>query len=277
MFLWLIPPFLQWTHKIDNCTEQRLVFDEAASLYDQYRANYPPQLAADLLTLANVAAGDRILEIGCGTGKATIHFAPYGFPLLALEPGAAMCAIARQKCADFPNVGFRNDLFEEWSLEAEAFKLIYAAMALHWVDPEIAFTKTAAALAPGGTLACIWNRPQESEDALRQEIRRAYDKVKHVKQPQKAHPQALYEGQGGTIERFNASRRFGTVFSAEYPHSAQYSADEYIKLMQTMSDHRIMPEAEREWLYGEIFDAIERFGGVIKVDYLVTLYFARRV
>ncbi|MEZ4661240.1 MAG: class I SAM-dependent methyltransferase [Caldilineaceae bacterium] len=225
--------------------EQRLVFDEAANLYDQYRANYPPQLAADLLSMANVADGDRLLEIGCGTGKATIHFAPYGFPLLALEPGEAMCAIARQKCAAYSNVAFRNDVFEEWPLEAETFKLIYAAMSLHWVAPEIAFTKTADALVPGGVLACIWNRPQESEDALRQEIRRAYDKVKHVKQSQKAHPQALYEGAGGTIARFNASGRFGTVFSAQYPHSVQYSADEYIKLMQTMSDHRIMPAAER--------------------------------
>ena len=257
--------------------EQRLVFDEAATLYDQYRANYPPQLAADLLAMANVKEGDRLLEIGCGTGKATIHFAPYGYPLLALEPGVAMCAIARQKCAAFPNVAFQNLVFEQWPLEAATFKLVYAAMSLHWVDPEIAFTKTADALVPGGTLACIWNRPQEREDALRQEIQQAYEKVKQVKQPQKAHPQARYDGQGGTTERFNASGRFGTVFSAQYPHSAEYTADAYIKLMQTMSDHRIMPEIEREWLYGEIHDAIERFGGVITVDYVVTVYLARRL
>lgn len=277
MFFVAIPPFLQWAHKMNSTREQRLVFDEAASLYDQYRANYPPQLAADLLTLANVAAGDRILEIGCGTGKATIHFAPYGFPLLALEPGAAMCAIARQKCADFPNVGFRNDVFEEWPLEAEAFKLIYAAMALHWVDPAIAFTKTADALVPGGALACIWNRPQERKGPLEEAIQQAYAKVKNVKQPRNDHPQALYEGHGGTAARFNASGRFGTVFSAQYPHNTEYTADEYVKLMQTMSDHRTMPEAARRQLLGEIHAAIERFGGVIKVDYLVTLYLARRL
>ena len=98
-----------------------------------------------------------------------------------------------------------------------------------------------------------------------------------MKQPLKAHPQALYDGRGGTIERFNASGRFGTVFSAQYPHSAEYTADEYIKLMQTMSDHRMMPDVEREWLYGAIYDAIERFGGVMKVNYMVTLHFARRL
>ena len=150
--------------------EQRLVFDEAADLYERFRAEYPPQLADDLLTMAAVVEGDRLLEIGCGTGKAAIHFAPYGFPLLALEPGEAMSSIARKKCATCPNVEFRNVVFDKWPLAAETFKLIYAAMALHWVGPEIAFTKTADALVPGGTLACIWNRPQKREGALEQEI-----------------------------------------------------------------------------------------------------------
>lgn len=264
------------TNTMTTRSEQRLSFDAAADLYDTYRADYPSQLAEDLLTTANVTNGDRILEIGCGTGIATVHFAPYGFSLLALEPGGSMAAIAQQKCTAYPNVEFQQTVFEEWPLEAEAFQLIYAAMSFHWIDPEIAFIKTADALAPGGTLAIIGNHPQRGDSELEQVIQRAYEKVKAVKPP-KAHPRAVADNQGGPVERFNNSGRFGTVFSAEYPHSRTYNADEYVQLMMTMSDHRVMPEVEREWLLGEIHSAIERFGGVKKVEYLVKVHFARRL
>ena len=62
----------------EKLMEQRLIFDEVADLYDRYRPGYPERLATDLLQMANVQPGDRLLEIGCGTGKATVHFARMG-------------------------------------------------------------------------------------------------------------------------------------------------------------------------------------------------------
>ncbi|MEM7131938.1 MAG: class I SAM-dependent methyltransferase [Chloroflexota bacterium] len=255
--------------------EQRLIFDETAHLYDQFRPEYPPQVAQDLLTMAKLKSGNRILEIGCGTGKATVCFAPYGFPLVALEPGKEMAEFARHNCATYPNVEIQEAFFEDWPLEAESFHLIYSAMALHWVDPEIAFTKSADALIPGGMLAVLTNRAERGDTELDRAIQRAYEQVKDVK-PFKAHPKTINHGRGGIVERFNDSDRFSTVFNAQYQHSRTFRADEYIQLMETMSDHRMMPADRREWLYGQIRTAIERFGGVIDLTYKVNLYFARR-
>jgi hypothetical protein len=49
----------------------RLTFDSAADLYDAARPSYPQELFDDLVTLARLQPGSRLLVIGCATGKAT--------------------------------------------------------------------------------------------------------------------------------------------------------------------------------------------------------------
>src|SRR6267143_6546045 len=50
----------------------RATFDEAAELYDRARPGYPPELFDDLANLGGLHPGARVLEIGSGTGKATL-------------------------------------------------------------------------------------------------------------------------------------------------------------------------------------------------------------
>jgi cyclopropane fatty-acyl-phospholipid synthase-like methyltransferase len=49
----------------------RRTFDSAADLYEAARPSYPTELFDDLVELAELKPGDRLLEIGCATGKAT--------------------------------------------------------------------------------------------------------------------------------------------------------------------------------------------------------------
>jgi ubiquinone/menaquinone biosynthesis C-methylase UbiE len=83
--------------------QQRLVFGEVAELYDRARAGYPEALIDDVISFAG---GDgpslRALEVGAGTGKATMGFATRGLEILALEPSADMAAVARRNCQQFP-------------------------------------------------------------------------------------------------------------------------------------------------------------------------------
>ncbi|MBM7488941.1 tRNA G46 methylase TrmB [Micromonospora luteifusca] len=53
----------------------RTTFGQDAELYDQCRPTYPPQLFTDLATLAGLGRHARVLEIGCGTGQATLPLA----------------------------------------------------------------------------------------------------------------------------------------------------------------------------------------------------------
>ncbi|MGW5068775.1 class I SAM-dependent methyltransferase [Streptomyces cyaneofuscatus] len=61
------------------------IFDEDAELYDRARPGYPPALYDDLAELAGARPGSRVLEVGCGTGQATVPLAARGCPIIAVE------------------------------------------------------------------------------------------------------------------------------------------------------------------------------------------------
>ena len=81
-----------------------LIHDQVAQLYDRARPGYPAALFDDIIYYAALPAGARILEVGCGTGQATLPLAQRGYAIDCLEPGAQMAAIARANLANFPNV-----------------------------------------------------------------------------------------------------------------------------------------------------------------------------
>jgi ubiquinone/menaquinone biosynthesis C-methylase UbiE len=103
--------------------------------------------------LLELTTDDRLLEVGCGAGRATQGFARLGLPILALDPGRAMLEAASRRLASFPNVRIAQATFEDWPLQREAFKLVGAAQSWHWVAPDMRFAKAAAALKPRGFLA----------------------------------------------------------------------------------------------------------------------------
>ena len=59
--------------------ERRKTFDEVAELYDRHRPGYPEQLVDDVVWLSGIPPRGRIIEIGCGPGKATVPFARRGW------------------------------------------------------------------------------------------------------------------------------------------------------------------------------------------------------
>src|SRR5581483_5576685 len=81
---------------------RRASFNEDAALYDGARPEYPEALFDDLVALAGVPAGGTVLEIGSGTGKATLPLARRGFAILGIELGEQMAALARAKLAAYP-------------------------------------------------------------------------------------------------------------------------------------------------------------------------------
>src|SRR4051794_24486054 len=132
----------------------RQTFTEDAELYDQARPCYPTALFEDLARLVGTGHGCRVLEIGCGTGQATLPLAEQGCRIVAVELGAELAEVARRKLARFP-VEVLNAAFEDWPLPPDPFDLVIAATSFHWVDPLVRVTKSADALRLGGALATI--------------------------------------------------------------------------------------------------------------------------
>src|SRR5213078_2798128 len=72
----------------------------------------PPQLFDDLVALAELEPGARLVEIGCGTGQATLPRAERGFEIVGVELGAGLAEVARRKLAPFPRVTVVVSSFE---------------------------------------------------------------------------------------------------------------------------------------------------------------------
>ena len=117
--------------------EQRLVFGEVAETYDRVRPRYPADLLDAVVRVAGPADRGAVLEVGCGTGKATVGLAARGVAVLALEPSDAMAAVARRRCATYPSVRIDAVAFEDWTGEAGGYRLLASAQAWHWIRPVV--------------------------------------------------------------------------------------------------------------------------------------------
>ena len=74
--------------------QQSLVFGEVAELYHRYRPEYPDDLFEWILATCQTSTNDLIVDVGCGTGKASAPLVARGYEILGLEPDPAMAAIA---------------------------------------------------------------------------------------------------------------------------------------------------------------------------------------
>lgn len=252
--------------------ERRFTFDGIATLYDNARPRYPEPMFDDIFTIAGLSAGDTIVEIGCGTGQATIGFAQRGLSITALDPGADLIEHARSNLVGFPKVRFMETTFEAWA-PAAAFKLVAAAQSLHWVGPEQRLSKSAGVLAPGGWLAVFANVPMPipSLDEALIDIYARYA-------PSLAGPpaEAWYLPDGPFDSELGASPDFDDAVHRCYRWMQPHGTGSYIALLQTLSGQRLLSSQQREMLFDAVAEAIDAKGRHFELPYETHLYLARR-
>lgn len=133
---------------------QRTLFDAIAARYEESRPGYPPGIVEFVTATAGLGPGAAVLEIGCGTGQLTEQLAASGFRLTAIDIGPSMIAAARRR-VPAAGVSFQVTSFEDLAAADASFDLVISSAAFHWIDPEVAFTKSARLLRPVGWLALL--------------------------------------------------------------------------------------------------------------------------
>jgi SAM-dependent methyltransferase len=240
-----------WLPSEETREPLRRTFDSAADLYDAARPEYPERLFDDLVELAALEPGDRLLEIGCATGKATRPLLARGFSVVCVELGAQLAEKARQDLAGLP-VEIHVEPFETWRGDAGAFDLVYAATAWHWVDPAARYRKAHELLRTGGHLA-FWSAVHafpEGFDPFFTEIQDVYDAI--GESYGEAWPPPPPEQTPDSSAEIEQNGVFEDVQVRRSVWARAYTADEYVSLLETFSGHISMNTAKRERLYREI-------------------------
>jgi SAM-dependent methyltransferase len=133
-------------------------FDRAVAAYHQ-----------PFLDAAHIASGDRVLDIGCGTGQTTRDAAraASGGQALGVDLSAQMIGLARRLAA---GQGIANARFEQADAQIHPFPAASFDVAISrtgtmfFGDPAAAFANIARALRPGGRLAMlVWQGPEHNE------------------------------------------------------------------------------------------------------------------
>ncbi|MFH1133181.1 MAG: class I SAM-dependent methyltransferase [Nanoarchaeota archaeon] len=206
--------------------------------YDAVRPDYPSRLISHVLRQAKLKPGAQILDIGCGTGRATAHFVGKGYHVLGIDPSAKMLAIARKK---LPDAHFWKGRFEDFP-ETKKFDSIIAAQAFHWIDPEVSYPKAYRLLKEDGILAIFWNAPDFGKS-----------KPKFLTLFKRKCSFYPYSKAGISFEE-RPLRKFGRLSyrKASYRKTFRYSLDGFLAMISTFSWIASLPREKRESLFKEI-------------------------
>lgn len=260
----------------------RTTFEEVPELYDRARPDYPPQIFDDLIALADLPARARLIEIGCGTGQATLPLAQRGFGITCVELGGQLAAVAQRKLACFPNVEVINGDFETWQPERAGFDAVVVFTAFHWISPEVRYTKTAELLCDRGKLAIVSTQHVLAPDGDRffVEVQEDYEAVVPDDPATKAsvggppNPDTVAD----LADEIAKSGRFRSIGARRYLWDVTYSANEYIAVLNTYSGHRAFDAQTRDRLLSRIHERIEaRPERKVRKTYLAMLNIAERI
>ncbi len=251
----------------------RATFETAALRYDAARPRYPAELIDDVMELTGLVAGDRVLEVGCGTGIATRALAERGLDVTCIEMGSQLAEVARTNLAGLAAVRVQTGSFEEWRGPG-GFDAVVAATSWHWIDPATKHAMAARQLRPGGHLA-FWSAVHvfpDGGDPFFAEIQEVYQEIGEGMDPEEGFPRpGELLDQRSEIE---ASGVFAVVATHHHDWEITYTAEAYIALLDTFSTHILMTNQQRDRLYGEIR---RRVGdGTVRRHWGAVLHVARK-
>jgi len=254
----------------------RTIFDQSARDYDQVRPSYPEELIADAISISGIPEGGRVLEVGCGTGQATIPFAKRGYSMLCLDIGKDLVVLARENCGAYPKVDIRHLSFEDWNAKGSLFDLVISATAFHWIPAEIGYPKAAQVLKTDGYIAAFWNLHPTPYTDFFQAVQKVYQRVV-PEWPAPSEGPSTVDKIRSTVQDINKTGVFEKVLVKQYPWSKAFDKAQYLQLLNTFSGHRDLEKSRREKLFAGIGDLIEKeFGGTIMRPYLSVLYLAKK-
>ena len=135
-----------------------MTFDVAAEAYDRFMGRYSLLLSAQLADLAEVADGQRVLDVGCGPGALTAELVLRlgSAAVAAVDPSDPFVVAARTRN---PGVTVLQASAEQLPFPDEAFDAVLAQLVVHFMsDPVAGLAEMARVTRRDGVVAaCVWD------------------------------------------------------------------------------------------------------------------------
>lgn len=256
-------------------------FDAWASEYDRFRPGYPDELFATIAQRLSLPPRPLVVDLGAGTGRASLAMAALGWRVTAVEPGRAMLDVLLSRATDDGLViATRQASAEETGLDPGSTDLVTAAQAFHWFDQGRALAEMARITRPGGGIALFWN----VRDATRSPFLADYARLlKQMTGSTEDPGGSRYEASGReeTRHALAATASFDPAVLVELHHEVAMTPGEFAGMAFTASYVRVGLSPERQERFRMELEELLQLHGhggeePFAVPYRIDLWIARR-
>jgi SAM-dependent methyltransferase len=256
-------------------------FDAWAGEFDRYRPGYPAELFDTIQAQLALPPHPLVVDLGAGTGRASLAMAELGWRVTAVEPGRPMLDQLRARAANEGLlVSTVQATAEATGLDPASADLATAAQAFHWFDHDAALTEMARIVKPGGGIALFWN----VRDAERSPFVADYHRLLQRRFGEAETGQYLQAGRETGHHRTRAAIEraggFGDPELLSLQHVVQTTAAGFIGMAFTASYVRSLSGEEQDRFRIELGGILGRHGHAdetpFDLPYRIDLWIARR-
>lgn len=251
-------------------------FDVFANNYDDVRPGYPAQMYEDIQKICVVSSQSSLLEIGAGSGIATVELAKLGCKVVGIEPGSNLVEIAKQKTAGYPNVEIKEAMFEEFKVK-EKFDVVLALTSFHWISEYMKYKKVFDSLNDNGSFILVWNSFFQSDSLAAQEINALYLEIlPDVYPPSDLNVNVSVLSKLNSREReIHESDLFYINFLRKYVTVCNYDSETYPKLLNTFPKIIKTDKKRRQEFLDRVGLVVKKYGK-ISIPLLTTLIICKK-
>lgn len=244
-------------------------FQSAAREYERARPGYPADAVARAVAACDIGAGDRVLDLACGTGKFARLLDASGAVVVGADPVDGM---VRQFRSVMPQSPLVEATAEHLPFAPGSFDAITVAQAFHWFDGDAALAEIHRVLKPGRALALIWN--------IRDTTVAWVHRLNDVFNRYEGDVMRFWRGEWRTA--FERTDAFTSPILDEFRYEHTLTRDGVIDRVLSVSFIATLPSDERARVVADVEailddDPLTRGRDTVVLPYVTHLYTCRRI
>jgi ubiquinone/menaquinone biosynthesis C-methylase UbiE len=143
--------------QMSSSTDDLTLFEGAARYYAQFRPKYPKSVFEFITRRFSLERNARILDLGCGTGNASLPLATIVGEIIAMDPDPDMIAVGREiaEAANFRNVVWINGGSGDLAPSLGPVRLVCMGQSFHWMNRDQVLNDLYEIVEDGGGIVLI--------------------------------------------------------------------------------------------------------------------------